>query len=99
MTRTSYKLTKSTTKTEKFEKSLKIYIIINSKTICSKLTGSGNIIHLFGNYIFMSTVSILRLPRERKKAIKQTEKKYARKLSRLLENALFSKIFIILNFF
>ena len=44
MTINSYKLTKRTTKTEKFEKSLKMYNIINFKTPCSS-----KIVHLIGN--------------------------------------------------
>ena len=44
MTINSYKLTERTTKTEKFEKSLKMYNIINFKTSCSS-----KIVHLLGN--------------------------------------------------
>ena len=39
----SYNFTKRTTKTEKFEKNFNM-IIKNFKTICYKLTASGNII-------------------------------------------------------
>ena len=58
------KLTKRT-KTGKFEKALKIYIII-FKTICCKLTVSCDISQSILNYKLMRLVSILRLPREKK---------------------------------
>ena len=64
MSRIDYKLMKTTTKTEKYEKSLKIYNIINFKYLRCKLTASGNIIYLIVNYKFMRPVSILRLPKE-----------------------------------
>ena len=67
ITRISYKMTKRTTKTAKFEKSLKMYNIINFKTIRYKLTASGKINHLIGIYKFMRTVSTLRLLKELKK--------------------------------
>ena len=61
----SYSLTKRTTKTEKFEKYLKTYII-NIKTIRYKLAASSNIIHSTLNYKLMRPVSNLRLPNEQK---------------------------------
>ena len=67
ITRISYKMTKRTTKTAKFEKSLKMYNIINFKTIRYKLTALGKIIHLIGIYNFMRPVSTLRLLKELKK--------------------------------
>ena len=76
-TRISYKLTKRT-KTEKFEKSLKMYNIITYNTIRYSLTVSGNIIHLMVNYKFTRPVSILQLPKE-KKAIKANSKKLGEK--------------------
>ena len=60
----SYNLTKRTTKSEKFEKYLKIYL--NFKTIRYELTASGNINHLFFNDKLIRTVSNLRLPKEQK---------------------------------
>ena len=50
---------KKTTKTEKIEKPLKMFNIINFRTICYKLASSGNFIHLFGNYKYLRPVSIL----------------------------------------
>ena len=70
----SYKLTKRTTKTEKFEKKLKMYII-NFKTIRYKLSASGNIIHSVFNYKFMRPVSNLRLPKEQKIEKQQIQEK------------------------
>ena len=43
MMRISHKLTKKTTKTENFEKSLKMYNIIKFETFRYKMTASGNI--------------------------------------------------------
>ena len=63
MTRISYKLTKRTTKTEKFEKILKMSNIIIYETIGHKLTVSGNITHLIVNYKFLKPIRILRLPK------------------------------------
>ena len=74
MTRKSYKMTKWTTKTEKFEKSLNIYNIIIFKTIGYKLTVSGNNIHLIIYCKFMRTVRILRLPKNKKRQKQQTQK-------------------------
>ena len=64
MTRIRYKLTKRTTKTEKFEKSLIMYNIVILKSICYKLTAGGKIFLLIGNYKFKRPVTILRLPKE-----------------------------------
>ena len=52
----SYKLTKTTTKTEKFGKSLQMCNIINFKTIRYKMTATGNIIHSMLNYKFMRPI-------------------------------------------
>ena len=49
MMRVKYKLIKRATKTEKKEKSSKIYNITNFKTIRYKLTASGNIIYSIFN--------------------------------------------------
>ena len=57
------KLTKRRTKTEKFEKSLKMYNNLIFKTNNYKLTASGNI-HLMDTFKFMRLVYILRLPKE-----------------------------------
>ena len=54
MTRTSYKLTNRTTKTEYFEKYLKMLDIINFKTIRDKLTALDNIIFLIGYIKFVT---------------------------------------------
>ena len=62
--RISYKLTKKTTKTEKFKKSLKMYNIINFEIIRYKRTASGNINPWKLNYKFLRPVSILRLPKD-----------------------------------
>ena len=70
MMKISYKLTKRTTKTEKFEKKMKIYVI-NIKTILYKLSASGNIIHSIFNYKLTRPVSNLRLPKEQKSRKKQ----------------------------
>ena len=64
MTRMSYKFTKSTTQTEKFEKILDLYDIINLVTFRHKLTASGNIILSALNYKLMRPVIILRLHKE-----------------------------------
>ena len=86
----SYNLTKRTIKTEKFEKDLKMYII-NFKTICYKLTASGNIIHSIQNYKLMRPVSNLRLPKEQKQAkTANSEKKIDReKVSKSLKKLKF----------
>ena len=70
MMKKSYKLTKRTTKTEKFEKKFKIQII-NFKTIRNKLSALGNIIHLIFNYKLMRPVSNFRLPKNKKNRKKQ----------------------------
>ena len=61
-------------KNEKFEKSLKMYNIINFQTIRYRLTALCKIIHLIVNYKFTRLVSILRLPKE-KKALTENSKK------------------------
>ena len=73
----SYKLSKKTTKTEKFEKSLKLYNI-NFMTIRHKLTDSCNIINSILKYKVMKTVSILWL-NTRKQQIKKARKKSSEK--------------------
>ena len=74
MMKISYKLTKRTTKTEKFEiKELKMFII-NFKTIHYELSASGNIIHSIVNYKLMRPVSNLRLPKELEKRQFQEKK-------------------------
>ena len=65
MMKISYKLTKRTTKTEKFEKNGKMYII-NFKTISHKLSPLGNIFHSIFNYQLMRLVSNLGLLKEQK---------------------------------
>ena len=60
-------MTKKPTKTEKFEKYLKMYII-NFKTIRYELTASGNISHSILNYKLMRNVSNLGLPKKQKQA-------------------------------
>ena len=75
MTRITYKLTKRTTKTEKFEKSLNNYKTIIFKTISYKLTVSGKNNNLIVNYNFMRPVRILRLPKNLKKMQKQQTQK------------------------
>ena len=100
MTRISYKLSIRTTKTKKFEKSLKMYNIINFKTPCYILTSWANIVHLIGNYKFMRPVSIWRLPKEWKKKQKQkTQRNYARKVSQPFENDLFSENYSVFKWF
>ena len=66
MMKISYKLTKRTTKTEKFEKKLKKYII-KFKTIRYILRALGFIIHSIFNYKLMRPVRTLRLPKEQRK--------------------------------
>ena len=61
----SYNLTKRTTKTEKFENYLKLYII-NFKTKGYELTASGSIIISILNYKLKRLVRILRLHKEQK---------------------------------
>ena len=63
----TYNLTKRT-KTENFEKSLKMYNIIVFKTSSYKLTALGNVTHLIVNYAFMRPVGILGLPKKAKTA-------------------------------
>ena len=63
----SLKIDENNNKAEKNEKSLKLfkmYNIINFKTICNKLTPSGNITHAFLEYKLMGPASILLLPIE-----------------------------------
>ena len=95
----SYKLRKKTTKTEKFEKHLKVYII-NFKTKSYELTASGNIINSTLNYKLKRVVSNLRLPKKQKQAkIAISRKKRARKVSKALKNKLFPKNFSMLKYF
>ena len=60
-------MTKRTTKTKKFEKYFKMFII----NFRYKLTASGNIIHLILNDKPMRPVSNLRLPKEQKQQIQE----------------------------
>ena len=84
MMKISYKLTKTTTKTEKFEKALKMYNIINSQTIRYKLSASVNIIHSIFNYKLMRPVSTLRLPKENRQK-QQIRKKESEKSVKAIE--------------
>ena len=79
MMRISYKLTRRTTKTEKFEKSLIIYNLIIFKTIGYKLKVSGNHINVTVNYNFMRPVRILRLLKNIKNAKTANSKKLSEK--------------------
>ena len=69
-----YNLTKRTTKTEEFEKYFEMFIK-NFKTICYKLTASGNIIHSILKYKLMRLISKLRLPNKQKQAKTATSRK------------------------
>ena len=102
----SYILTKRTTKTEKFEKYSKMYII-SSKTKGYELTASSNIINSILNYKFKRLVSNLRLHKDkkqakttisRKKLSKSFQEKKDRKVSKALKNEFFN-CEINLNFF
>ena len=53
MMKISYKLTKRASKTEKFEKYLKMYDIIDFQTIRYKLTAAGSVIYSILNYKLM----------------------------------------------
>ena len=75
----SYNLTKRT-KTEVFEKYLKMYII-NFKTKGYELTSSGNIINSILNYKLKRLVSNLRLPKEQKQAKTAISRKELREKS------------------
>ena len=66
----SYKLVKRTTKTEKYEKSLILYIP-HSRTILYEVKGLGNIKHAVRIHRLIKSVSSLRLPKEQKKRRKQ----------------------------
>ena len=91
MMKISYNLTKRTTKTEKFEKYLKIYVI-NFKTKVYELTASGNIINSILNYKLKRLVSSLGLPKEQKQAKTAiSRKKIKREKSRWHENTNFSQ--------
>ena len=70
-------LTKTTTKTEKFEKALIMYNIVNSQTIRYKLSASVNIIHSIFNYKLMRPVSTLRPPKKNRQK-QQIRKKLER---------------------
>ena len=59
-----YKLTKRTTKTENFEKFLKMCILLNFMTIRYKMIASNQIIHSILHYKLMILVRILRLHKE-----------------------------------
>ena len=61
-------------KTEKIEKSLKIYNVINFNAIRYKLTASGNVVHSIISYKLMRPVSILRLHKSRQKQKNQKKK-------------------------
>ena len=89
MTRTSYKLTKKTTKTGKIEKYSKMYNIKCFKTVRYKLTASGNILHLMGNYNFLRPFCILRLPKEFKKQKQQIEKKLSERTGKAFRERIF----------
>ena len=67
MMRISYKLTKKTTKTEKFKKSLEMFNMIKFETIRYKMTASGNVNPWILIYKLLRHVSILRLPKVKKK--------------------------------
>ena len=58
---------------------VKVYIIINLKTISNTLTASGNIIHSNLNYKFMGLVSISRTPKGKIKRKQQIQKKISEK--------------------
>ena len=66
MMRLSYKVTKRATKVKilKILKILEMYIIINFKTIRSKLTASGNVIHSILIHKLMRPVSLFLPPKE-----------------------------------
>ena len=96
----SYKLTKRTTKTVKFEKKLKLYII-KFKNICSNMSTSDNIVHSIFTYKLMRLVSNLQLPIEQKKQAKtsNSRKNWARKVSKALKSKRFNKLFPVSNNF
>ena len=80
-------LTKKTTKIEKFEENLKMYIV-NSKIIRYKLTAWGKSFHFILNYKLMRPVSILRLAKEQKRESKSAiswKKNWAKKLSKAIK--------------
>ena len=64
MMRINYKLTKRTTKTQKFQNFRKKFNIINFITIRYKTTASSNTIHSMLTYKLMRSVSILRLHKD-----------------------------------
>ena len=95
--RINYKLTIKATKSEKIEKSLKVfkrYNIINFISIRNKLTALGDPFHSILNYNLMGPVSFLRLPKELKKQKQQIQKKNERKVSKPLKNEIFCKFLI-----
>ena len=86
---------KRTTKTEKFEKYFKMFII-NFKTIRYKLTALGKIIHSILNDKPMRPLSNLRLPKEQKQ---QIQEKIEQEKSQALKNEHFAKNSSIFNYF
>ena len=76
----SYILTNRTTKTENFEKCLKL-CIINIKTKGYELTASNTIIFSILNYKLKRIVSNLRLPKEQKQAKTAISRKKLREKS------------------
>ena len=72
-----------------------MYNITNFKTIRSKMSVSGNIIHSILAYKLMGPVSYFLLPKEWKKRAKQQirKKNWARNVSKPLKNDFFRRDF------
>ena len=94
-----YNLTEKTTKTVKFEKYLKMYIV-NFKTIPYKLTALGNIIHSIINHKLMRPVSSLRLPKNKnRQKTANSRKKFTEKSVEGIKTEFFTKTFpFLINF-
>ena len=92
----SYNLTEKTTRTEKFEKYLNMYII-NFKTNCYKLTASGNVIHSILNYKLLRPAGNLRLPKNKNRQNSKLKKKFSGKSVEDIKNRTFYNYFSIFN--
>ena len=80
-----------------FEKFLKFCEIITFKTICFKLTASGNIFQSILNYKFIRLFSNLRLKKKKAGKKSRYKKNWERKVSKPLKSELSSEHFSVFN--
>ena len=96
----SYNMTKWTTKTEKFEKILKMYIITLGLKAINWLTGSGSISNLILSYKIKRDLLAIYGYQKNKNRLKQQfqEKNWARKVSKALKMNFPLKLVFSINF-